>query len=49
MYDPSKELRLMLAFFGESTLPLCQQVLPQQIPQPYLGLLVHNHHMTVTL
>lgn len=48
-YDPSKELRLMLAFFGEAVLPLCQEVLPQHIPEPYLGLLVHSKHMTVTL
>lgn len=47
--DPSKELRLLLAFFGESRLPLCREVEPADIPQPYRRLLVHDGHMTVTL
>ena len=48
-FDPSKELRLMLAFFGESKLPLCTEIAASRIPQPYRGLLVHDDHMTVTL
>ena len=47
--DPSKELRLLLAFFGESRLPRCCEVEPEDIPQPYRRLLDHNGHMTVTL
>ncbi len=47
--DPSKELRLLLAFFGESRLPRCCEVEPADIPQPYRRLLVHDGHMTVTL
>lgn len=47
--DPSKEFRLLLAFFGESRLPQCSEVEPEDIPQPYRRLLVHDGHMTVTL
>ena len=47
--DPSKEVRLLLAFFGESRVPGCTEVAPQDVPEPYRGLLVHERHMTVTL
>lgn len=47
--DPSKELRLMLAFFGEATLPLCQEIPADEVPDPFRSLLVHDEHMTVTL
>ncbi len=47
--DPSKELRLMLAFFGESELPLCEEIPPEEVPEPYHRLLVHENHMTVTI
>jgi hypothetical protein len=47
--DPSKELRLMLAFFGESQLPQCEQIPAEAVPPPFHGLLVHDQHMTVAL
>lgn len=47
--DPSKELRLLLAFFGESRIPHCREVPPEEIPEPFRSLLVHDNHMTVTL
>lgn len=47
--DPSKSLRLLLAFFGEARLPHCTEVAAQKIPDPYRYLLVHEAHMTVTL
>lgn len=47
--DPSKELRLLLAFFGESQLPLCRQIAADEVPEPYHHLLVHDRHMTETL
>lgn len=47
--DESKPLRLLLAFFGESTLPRCQMVAAEDVPPPFDGLLVHDAHMTVTL
>ena len=47
--DPSKELRLLLAFFGEAELPLCHPVDATRMPRPYRDLLVHSEHMTVTL
>ena len=46
---PIKELRLLLAFFGEGRTPEHHQVEPEEIPQPYRDLLVHDRHMTVTL
>lgn len=39
----------MLAFFGESRIPRCQEVSPEEVPEPFHKLLVHNKHMTVTL
>ena len=47
--DPSKELRLLLAFFGLSRVPKCSEIEPSDVPQPYRDLLVHDGHMTVTL
>jgi chorismate-pyruvate lyase len=47
--DPSKELRLMLAFFGDGDLPKIEEISAAAIPQPYRSLLVHNGHMTETL
>lgn len=47
--DPSKELRLLLAFFGESRIPFCREVSPDEVPAPFHQLLVHDNHMTVTL
>ena len=47
--DPSKELRLMLAFFGEAQLPKSHPIAAAAIPQPDRDLLVHDNHMTVTL
>ncbi|MFO0947036.1 MAG: hypothetical protein U1D30_14020 [Planctomycetota bacterium] len=47
--DPSKILRLLLAFFGESRLPECREIAPSDVPPPFHSLLVHDNHMTVTL
>lgn len=47
--DPSKELRLMLAFFGESELPKARIIAGEEVPEPYRSLLVHQGHMTVSL
>lgn len=47
--DPSKILRLLLAFFGESRLPRCREISPDEVPAPFHALLVHDNHMTVTL
>lgn len=49
IYDPKKELRLLLAFFGDAKVPHCEPVRPEEIPEPYRRLLVHHDHMTVTL
>ena len=32
--DPSKEVRLLLAFFGESRLPRCAEVRAAELPEP---------------
>lgn len=47
--DPSKELRLLLAFFGEGTLPRCSTIDAEDLPQPARRLLDHNGHMTTTI
>ncbi|MBX9652700.1 hypothetical protein K2Y11_03685 [bacterium] len=47
--DPSKELRLLLAFFGDSVLPKVTIEPPEDVPAPYHQLLVHRGHMTETL
>lgn len=48
-YDPIKELRLLLAYFGEANVPKCEAIPPEVVPEPYRHLLVHHNHMTVTL
>lgn len=47
--EPLRELRLLYAFFGDSALPEIERVEAVDVPEPYLHLLVHRHHMTVTL
>lgn len=47
--DPTKEFRLLLAFFGQGESPKARFVKPDEIPSPYRELLVHNGHMTETL
>ena len=47
--DPSKEMRLLLAFFGDSELPKVSIEPPEDVPSPYHELLVHRGHMTETL
>ena len=47
--DPAKVVRLMLAFFGDSEVPLARAVEPSSVPQPYRSLLVHGGHMTQVL
>lgn len=47
--DPSKELRLLFAFFGDSDLPKATIIPADDLPPPYHDLLVHHGHMTETL
>jgi chorismate-pyruvate lyase len=47
--DPAKVVRLMLAFFGDSEVPLARTVAAESIPAPYRPLLAHNGHMTQML
>lgn len=47
--DPAKVVRLMLAFFGDSEVPLAHAVDGASVPPPYRPLLVHNGHMTQVL
>ena len=47
--EPLRELRLLYAFFGDSALPEIERVDAVDVPEPYHKLLVHRHHMTVTL
>ena len=36
-------------FADAKTIPKAVMVAPEQVPEPYRGLLVHSHHMTVTV
>lgn len=47
--DPAKVVRLMLAFFGDSEVPIARAVDPGSVPLPYRPLLVHSGHMTEVL
>ena len=47
--DPAKELRLLLAFFGEGAAPRAQGVAAADLPEAARALLVHHGHMTETL
>ena len=47
--DPAKVVRLMLAFFGDSEVPLARPVAATAVPLPYRSLLVHSGHMTEVL
>jgi hypothetical protein len=47
--DPTKELRLLFAFFGDAELPKAEILSPDDVPAPYHDLLVHHGHMTETL
>jgi chorismate-pyruvate lyase len=47
--DPAKVVRLMLAFFGDSEVPLAHAVDGAAVPPPYQPLLVHGGHMTEVL
>jgi chorismate-pyruvate lyase len=47
--DPAKVVRLMLAFFGDSEVPLARPVAADAVPSPYRSLLVHAGHMTEVL
>ena len=46
-----KELRLeeLYALFPGDALPSYEIIPGAEMPQPYRGLLVHEHHMTVTV
>src|SRR5262249_25951624 len=46
--DP--QLPELFAVFPDSAdVPQFQTISPEEVPEPYAGLLVHNHHMTVTM
>ena len=47
--DPAKGVRLMLAFFGDSEVPLAEPLAAEDLPEPYQKLLAHNGHMTEVL
>jgi hypothetical protein len=47
--DAAKVVRLMLAFFGDSEVPLARSVAAEAIPAPYRRLLAHSGHMTEVL
>jgi len=47
--DAAKVVRLMLAFFGDSEVPLARCVRPDELPQPQRRLLAHAGHMTEVL
>jgi len=40
---------LFALFADAKTIPKAVMVAPEQVPEPYRGLLVHSHHMTVTV
>lgn len=40
---------LFRLFADAKTIPKAVMVAPEQVPEPYRGLLVHSHHMTVTV
>lgn len=48
-HGPAKELRLMLAFFGDARVPHARPITPAALPSPARELLVHNGHMTEML
>lgn len=39
----------LLALFPAEGKPVCVEVPAEAVPEPYRGLLVHEHHMTVTV
>src|SRR5260370_33236309 len=44
------DLRTLYALFPPGDdIPEYEYVLPDEVPAPYQGLLVHEHHMTVTV
>jgi chorismate-pyruvate lyase len=47
--DAAKVVRLMLAFFGDSEVPLARTITAQSIPEPYRPLLAQSGHMTAVL
>ena len=49
--EPAVQFRSLFEFFGDAApdLPGFEVLPPDQVPQPYRDLLVHEHHMTVTL
>lgn len=54
MSDPvpqaGPDLKTLLGLFPPIDDPPAQQLVPgESVPEPYRGLLVHNHHMTVTV
>lgn len=47
--NADKELRLLLAFFGDAAVPNCISVPPENVPEPFRRLLNHHDHMTLAL
>jgi chorismate-pyruvate lyase len=47
--DAAKAVRLMLAFFGDSEVPLARAIGPEALPAPCQQLLAHAGHMTEVL
>jgi chorismate-pyruvate lyase len=43
------DIRMLFALFGPGDLPEYEFVPADEVPPPYHGLLVHEHHMTVTV
>src|ERR1700757_3559379 len=49
-FDRTPQLPELFAVFpGSADVPQFESVSSEQVPEPYAGLLVHNHHMTVTM
>ena len=47
-HDPQLP-QLFAVFPGSADVPRFETILPDEVPEPYATLLVHNHHMTVTM
>src|SRR5262245_189879 len=47
-HDPQLP-ELFAVFPGSFDVPEYETIPPEKVPEPYSGLLVHNHHMTVTM
>jgi chorismate-pyruvate lyase len=49
-FRPDPQLPELFAVFPDpASVPEFETITPDEMPEPYHGLLVHNHHMTVTM